>query len=164
MVLCRTGRKHEQGCADDHRTADPARTLQPPRSRWLSDGSADRRITIKRSNLTHSGAGKPSLGGIALLPALLVPLAAMTEVPVAEGIDWLRLLMGLGLMFYGMGVMGDEKIVDEALARVVTSGEAEQIYTEWFLQPIPAKGLNLNFALSYANKTLYEEPNDKAFE
>jgi L-asparaginase type II len=38
-----------------------------------------------------------------------------------------------------------KKVVDRALAKVMTSGEAEKIYAKWFLQPIPPKGLNLNF-------------------
>jgi len=53
----------------------------------------------------------------------------------------------------------------------MTSGEAEKIYAKWFLQPIPPKGLNLNFPLSEANfplseavKKLFKAPNDKAFE
>ena len=57
-----------------------------------------------------------------------------------------------------------KKVVDGALAKVMTSGEAEKLYAKWFLQPIPPKGLNLNFALSYALKKLYKAPNDKAYE
>jgi len=47
---------------------------------------------------------------------------------------------------------------------VMTSGEAEKIYAKWFLQPIPPKGLNLNFQLSYALRKLYKSPNDKAYQ
>ncbi|WP_291995385.1 glutamate/aspartate ABC transporter substrate-binding protein [Candidatus Accumulibacter sp. ACC003] len=57
-----------------------------------------------------------------------------------------------------------KKVVDDALARLMTSGEAEKLYARWFLQPIPPKGLNLNFALSYALKKLYKSPNDKAYD
>ena len=57
-----------------------------------------------------------------------------------------------------------KKVVDDALARVMTSGEAEKLYAKWFLQPIPPKGLNLNFALSYALKKLYKSPNDKPYD
>ena len=46
----------------------------------------------------------------------------------------------------------------------MTSGEAEAIYKKWFTQPIPPKGLNLNFPLSDAMQKLYKGPNDKAFE
>ncbi|MCP5228421.1 glutamate/aspartate ABC transporter substrate-binding protein [Accumulibacter sp.] len=57
-----------------------------------------------------------------------------------------------------------KKVVDEALATAMTSGEAEAIYSKWFLQPIPPKGLNLNFPLSDAMKALYKAPNDKPYE
>jgi len=57
-----------------------------------------------------------------------------------------------------------KKVVDGALAKVMTSGEADKLYAKWFLQPIPPKGLNLNFALSYALKKLYKSPNDKAYD
>ncbi|WP_300340138.1 glutamate/aspartate ABC transporter substrate-binding protein [Accumulibacter sp.] len=57
-----------------------------------------------------------------------------------------------------------KKVVDAALAKAMTSGEAEKIYAKWFLQPIPPKGLNLDFPLSDAMKALYKAPNDKAYE
>jgi glutamate/aspartate transport system substrate-binding protein len=57
-----------------------------------------------------------------------------------------------------------KKIVDDAIAKVMMSGEAEKIYAKWFLTPIPPKGLNLNFPLSEDMKALYKAPNDKAFE
>jgi len=57
-----------------------------------------------------------------------------------------------------------KKIVDGAIAKLMTSGEAEKIYAKWFLNPVPPKGLNLNFALSDDMKALYKSPNDKAFE
>jgi glutamate/aspartate transport system substrate-binding protein len=44
------------------------------------------------------------------------------------------------------------------------SGEAEKIYAKWFMNPIPPKGLNLNFPLSDDMKALYKNPNDKYFE
>ena len=57
-----------------------------------------------------------------------------------------------------------KKLVDAALNKAMTSGEAEKIYTKWFQQPIPPKGLNLGFPLSDAMKALYRHPNDKAYE
>ena len=35
-------------------------------------------------------------------------------------------------------------LVDGVLARLMDSGEFERLYTRWFLQPIPPKGVNLN--------------------
>ncbi|MGE5385190.1 MAG: glutamate/aspartate ABC transporter substrate-binding protein [Betaproteobacteria bacterium] len=57
-----------------------------------------------------------------------------------------------------------KKIVDNALAKAMTSGEAEKLYNKWFLSPIPPKGLNLNFPLSADMAKLYKAPNDKAYE
>lgn len=57
-----------------------------------------------------------------------------------------------------------KKVADAALAKAMTSGEAEAIYKKWFTQPIPPKGLNLNFPISEAMQKLYKAPNDKAFE
>jgi len=57
-----------------------------------------------------------------------------------------------------------KKVVDAALTKAMTSGEAEKIYSKWFLNPIPPKGLNLNMPLSAEMKALYKAPNDKAFE
>ncbi|MBI4742259.1 MAG: glutamate/aspartate ABC transporter substrate-binding protein [Betaproteobacteria bacterium] len=57
-----------------------------------------------------------------------------------------------------------KKVVDDALTRAMTSGEVNKIYDKWFMQPIPPKGLNLDFPLSDAMKALYKSPNDKAYE
>ncbi|MBK7955466.1 MAG: glutamate/aspartate ABC transporter substrate-binding protein [Candidatus Accumulibacter sp.] len=82
--------------------------------------------------------------------------------------DWVVVGTPQSFEAYGCMLRKDDpafkKVVDGALARVMTSGEAEKIYTRWFLQPIPPKGLNLNFPLSAAVKNLYKAPNDKAFE
>lgn len=59
---------------------------------------------------------------------------------------------------------GFKKVVDDALAKAMTSGEAEKIYNKWFMNPIPPKGLNLNMPMSDDMKALYKAPNDKAFE
>lgn len=59
---------------------------------------------------------------------------------------------------------GFKKVVDAALSKAMTSGEAEKIYNKWFMNPIPPKGLNLNMPLSDDMKALYKAPNDKAYE
>ena len=59
---------------------------------------------------------------------------------------------------------GFKKLVDAALAKTMVSGEAEAIYKKWFTQPIPPKGLNLNFPLSEQMQKLYKAPNVKSFE
>ena len=57
-----------------------------------------------------------------------------------------------------------KKVIDAALTKAMTSGEAEKIYAKWFMNPIPPKGLNLSMPLSDEMKALYKAPNDKAFE
>ncbi|WP_175971345.1 glutamate/aspartate ABC transporter substrate-binding protein [Burkholderia sp. BCC0322] len=57
-----------------------------------------------------------------------------------------------------------KKVVDDAIAQVEKSGEAAKIYAKWFENPIPPKGLNLNFPLSESMKKLYANPNDKALD
>ncbi|WP_185732258.1 glutamate/aspartate ABC transporter substrate-binding protein [Burkholderia sp. Bp8963] len=57
-----------------------------------------------------------------------------------------------------------KKVVDDAIAQVEKSGEAEKIYAKWFENPIPPKGLNLKFPLSDSMKKLYANPNDKALD
>ena len=82
--------------------------------------------------------------------------------------DWA--VVGTPQSFEAYGCMmrkddpGFKKVVDAALAKAMTSGEAEAIYKKWFTQPIPPKGLNLSFPPSDAMLKLYKAPNDKAFE
>jgi glutamate/aspartate transport system substrate-binding protein len=57
-----------------------------------------------------------------------------------------------------------KKVVDGALAKVMTSGEAEKIHKKWFQSPIPPKKLNMNVPLSPELAKLYKDPNDKAYE
>ena len=82
--------------------------------------------------------------------------------------DWVVVGTPQSYEAYGCMLRKDDpafkKVVDNALAKVMTSGEAEKIYAKWFLQPIPPKGLNLNFPLSTAVQTIYKSPNDKAFD
>ncbi len=57
-----------------------------------------------------------------------------------------------------------KKVVDAAIAKLETSGEAAKIYAKWFTKPVPPKGLNLAFPMSDDMKALYKSPNDKAIE
>jgi len=57
-----------------------------------------------------------------------------------------------------------KKAVDDALVATYRSGEISAIYDKWFLQPIPPKGLNLNFPMSDELKKLIEVPTDKSAE
>jgi glutamate/aspartate transport system substrate-binding protein len=82
--------------------------------------------------------------------------------------DWIVTGTAQSKEAYGCMVRKDDpafkKVVDAALIKAMTSGDAEKIYAKWFMAPIPPKGLNLNMPLSDEMKTAYKSPNDKAFE
>lgn len=82
--------------------------------------------------------------------------------------DWIIVGTPQSKEAYGMMMRkGDDefkKLVDEVIAKVQTSGEAEKLYTKWFQSPIPPKGLNLNLPLSDDMRQLFKNPNDKAFQ
>ena len=82
--------------------------------------------------------------------------------------DWIIVGTPQSKEAYGMMMRkGDDafkKVVDEVIAKVQTSGEAEKLYNKWFLSPIPPKGLNLNLPISEDMRQLFKNPNDKAFQ
>ncbi|MDR1276890.1 MAG: amino acid ABC transporter substrate-binding protein [Candidatus Accumulibacter sp.] len=56
---------------------------------------------------------------------------------------------------------GDEamkKFVNEALAKMMRSGEAEKMYERWFLRPIPPRDVNLNLPMSAALREIFAQP------
>ena len=60
--------------------------------------------------------------------------------------------------------LGDDAfktVVDRALRRLLTGGEALKIYHRWFQRPIPPRGLNLNFPPSEALLQLFRQPSDQ---
>jgi len=57
-----------------------------------------------------------------------------------------------------------KKVVDDAIAKAMTSGEAEKLFKKWFQSPVPPKGLNLNLPLGDDMKQLFKSPNDKALD
>ena len=82
--------------------------------------------------------------------------------------DWVVVGKPMSNEAYGcMMRKGDpafKKIVDTALTKAMTSGEAAKIYAKWFQQPIPPKGLNLAWPMSDDVQALYKAPTDKPFE
>lgn len=55
-------------------------------------------------------------------------------------------------------------LVDQTVAEIQKSGLAEQRFNRWFKEPIPPKGMNMNFDLSDEMRTLFANPSDKALE
>jgi glutamate/aspartate transport system substrate-binding protein len=82
--------------------------------------------------------------------------------------DWVIVGTPQSKEAYGMMMQkGDAQfkaLVDEAIAKAETSGEAEKLVQKWFQSPIPPKGLNLDLPMSDDMKQLFKSPNDKAFQ
>ncbi len=82
--------------------------------------------------------------------------------------DWVVTGTAQSQEAYGCMMRKDDpafkKVVDAAIAKLQTGGEAEQVYNKWFMNPIPPKGLNLNMPISAELKALFAAPNDKAFD
>jgi glutamate/aspartate transport system substrate-binding protein len=52
-------------------------------------------------------------------------------------------------------------LVDDTLTKVMRSGEFEKLYVQWFENPIPPKGINIQLPMSDALKRAIKEPNDR---
>lgn len=53
-------------------------------------------------------------------------------------------------------------LINDTIAHAQRSGTAAQWFSKWFAQPIPPKGLNMNFTLSGDLQALLAQPNDRA--
>ena len=53
-------------------------------------------------------------------------------------------------------------VVDGVIAKMQRSGAAEKLYNQWFTQPIPPKGVSLNYPLSAEMKELFRNTTDQA--
>ncbi|MDO7911846.1 glutamate/aspartate ABC transporter substrate-binding protein [Pseudomonas monteilii] len=80
--------------------------------------------------------------------------------------DWVITGTPQSYEIYGCMVRkGDDafkKAVDDAIVGYFKSGDVNKSYEKWFQQPIPPKGLNLQFPMSEELKKLIAEPTDKA--
>jgi glutamate/aspartate transport system substrate-binding protein len=52
-------------------------------------------------------------------------------------------------------------LADDALSALMRSPEIKQIYTRWFLSPVPPKAANFDFPMSDEVAKLYAAPNDR---
>ncbi|OXC80174.1 Glutamate Aspartate periplasmic binding protein precursor GltI [Caballeronia sordidicola] len=53
-----------------------------------------------------------------------------------------------------------KKLADDVIAGMERSGEAEKLYDQWFMQPIPPDNINLRFPLSPEMRALFADPSD----
>ena len=72
---------------------------------------------------------------------------------------------GLSVEPYGLVLRNEDPVfkatVDQALVKMMQSGEMEQIYSKWFTQPIPPNNRTLGLPLSDLNKAVFANPNDR---
>ena len=54
--------------------------------------------------------------------------------------------------------------VDEAIKKMMGSGELEQLYTRWFLRPIPPRGAVINIPIGDTLRAAFKSPNDDPAE
>ena len=79
--------------------------------------------------------------------------------------DYMILQESLRTEPYSMMLRKDDPqfkaLVDRTVGGVMKSGEIEKIYAKWFPNPIPPKGVNMNFPMTPAIKEAFANPNDK---
>ncbi|KAF7962216.1 ABC transporter [Cupriavidus sp. UYMU48A] len=82
--------------------------------------------------------------------------------------DWIVVGKPQSREAYGCMIRKDDpqfkKVSDTVIAGMMKDGAINTLYTKWFMQPVPPKGLNLDFPLSDDMKALIKNPNDKALD
>jgi glutamate/aspartate transport system substrate-binding protein len=91
---------------------------------------------------------------------LLYSLVASSKKPE----DFMITSEALSVEPYGIMLRKDDaafkKAVDNAIIGLFKSGEINQLYSKWFLSPIPPKNLTLNVAMSDVLKKVIANPTD----
>jgi len=69
---------------------------------------------------------------------------------------------------YSMMIRKDDAqfkaLVDKTVGGVMKSGEIDKLYAKWFMNPVPPKGLNMNFPMTPAIRDAFKNPNDKGVQ
>ena len=82
--------------------------------------------------------------------------------------DWIVVGKPQSRESYGCMIRKDDpqfkKLSDTVITGMMKDGSVNTLYTKWFMQPVPPKGLNLDFPLSEDMKALIKAPNDKALD
>ncbi|QQX84856.1 glutamate/aspartate ABC transporter substrate-binding protein [Cupriavidus necator] len=82
--------------------------------------------------------------------------------------DWIVVGKPQSRESYGCMIRKDDpqfkKLSDTVITGIMKDGSVNTLYTKWFMQPVPPKGLNLDFPLSEDMKALIKTPNDKALD
>ena len=117
-------------------------------------------------------AGKDTSDGFLLLSTGRADAYVLDDVQLAGMIasatnpgDYKILKESLRQEPYGIMLRKDDPefkaLVDETVNGLMKSGAIEQLYTKWFLSPIPPRNANLNFPMTDAVREIYKNPNNK---
>jgi glutamate/aspartate transport system substrate-binding protein len=91
---------------------------------------------------------------------LLYSLVANSKNPK----DWVISADALSVEPYGIMLRRDDpafkKVVDDAVRNLYKSGRISAIYENWFLKPVPPKGINLNVPMGAVFKKVVANPTD----
>ncbi len=78
--------------------------------------------------------------------------------------EWVISADALSVEPYGIMMRKDDaafkKVVNGAINNLYKSGEINKIYSKWFLNPVPPKGVNLNVPMSAVFKKVVAKPTD----
>jgi len=120
----------------------------------------------------HEIAGKDTSDGFLLLSSGRADAYVLDDVQLAGMIasapnpgDYKILKESLRQEPYGIMLRKDDPqfkaLVDETVTGLMKSGAIEQLYSKWFMSPIPPRNANLNFPMTDAVREIYKNPNNK---
>lgn len=132
---------------------------------WLRSKNTGAIIQPQRSN--RSGMTALADGDVdAFVAATPILAGQLLRLPDAKQFE----IINIGDMHEAFACMlpkGDtayKAVVDRILADMMKSGEMEQLYNRWFMQPIPPFGRIVGFPLDAENRQLYLQPNDRPIQ
>jgi ABC-type amino acid transport substrate-binding protein len=93
-------------------------------------------------------------------------LLAGTRSLTAHPADWVIVGTPQSSEAYGFVMRNGDpafrQLVNDTMSALMTSGAIDTLYTKWFEQPVPPRGINFAFPMSASLRALYAAPNDEA--
>ena len=137
--------------------------------RILRKMNEDKKMNMQIISAKDYGEGRMTLEtGRAVAYMMDDVLLAGTRTLTAKPSDWVIVGTPQSSEAYGFMMRKDDpefrKLVDDTMTQIMKSGEIKTMYDKWFMKPVPPKGINFDFPMSKDLHTLYQNPNDKAFE
>ncbi len=133
--------------------------------RWLTQENAKQKLGMRIINAKdHSEAFLTVESGRAAAffmdDILLAGLVANSRDPGAWSISEKAYTVEPYGIIQPKGDDAFKKAVDEALKQMMQDGTVEKLYERWFTQPIPPRGVNLQWPMSHELRRVIENPTD----